>query len=173
MPDPAHPLTLWLARACVVLYALALLIYVCDLDSTSPRFKLWRVVWSAACLFLIVHVLSAFHLEHGWSHAAAIRHTAEQTARVTGIDWSGGLYFNYAFVIMWGLDVGNLWRSPPSGRSILRRTTDLACLFMIFNATIVFGPKWWIGPVAAFGLIAFLLRRRVSVANNHDRTSEG
>jgi hypothetical protein len=44
---------------------------------------------------------------------------------------------------------------------------------MIFNATIVFGPKWWIGPVVAFGLIAFLLRRRVSVGNNHERTSEG
>lgn len=172
MADPAHPLTLWLARACVACYALAFLISVCDRDLTSRRFRLWRAAWSAACLLLIVHVLAAFHFEHGWSHSAALKHTAEQTARVTGIDWGGGLYFNYAFLILWAVDVGFLWKSPSSGRSTLRRTTDIACLFMIFNATVVFGPRWWIGPVVTVGLITVLFRRRALVGNNHDRTPE-
>ena len=172
MSDPAHPLTLWLARACVAFYAIALLISVGDRDSTLKRFKLCRAGWSAACLLLIVHVLAAFHFEHGWSHAAALKHTAEQTARVTGIDWGGGLYFNYAFLILWALDVGFLWRSPAPDRSTLRRSTDLACLFMIFNATVVFGPKWWIGPVATIGLIAILLHRRACIGNSDDRRSE-
>ncbi len=172
MADLAHPLTLWLARTCVGFYVLALLISVCDRDSTPTRFKFWRAVWSAACLLLIVHVLAAFHFEHGWSHAAALKHTAEQTARVTGIDWGGGLYFNYAFLILWALDVGVLWRSPVSGRSSLRRTADLACLFMIFNATVVFGPTWWIGPVAVVGLIVILLRRRASVSGAAGQTSK-
>ena len=172
MADPAHPLTLWLARACVACYALALLISVCDHDLTGGRVRLWRAAWSAACLLLIMHVLAAFHFEHGWSHAAALKHTAEQTARVTGIDWGGGLYFNYAFLILWALDVGFLWKSPSSVRSTLRRTTDIACIFMIFTATVVFGPKWWIGPVATVGLIAVWLCRCGLFGNKHDRTSE-
>ena len=172
MAETAHPLTLWLARACVAFYALALLIWGCDRDLTRTRFSLWRAAWSAACLLLIVHVLAAFHFEHGWSHVAALKHTAEQTARVTGIDWGGGLYFNYAFLILWAFDVGGLWRSHSSRRSALRRATDIACLFMIFNATVVFGPRWWMGPVAAVGLIIVLLRRRALVGNNHDRMPE-
>lgn len=172
MADPAHPLTLWLARACVAFYALALLILVRDRDLSRNRFRLWRAAWSAACLLLIVHVLAAFHFEHGWSHAAALKHTAEQTARVTGIDWGGGLYFNYAFLILWAVDVGSLWRRHSPRRSALRRATDIACLFMIFNATVVFGPRWWIGPMVTVGLITVVLRRRGLLGNNHDRTPE-
>ena len=165
MSDPAHPLTLWLARASMASYAVAVLMAASRPEPSPRSFQLWRVAWSAACLLLIVHVLAAFHFEHGWSHAAALRHTTEQTARVTGIDWGAGLYFNYAFLILWLADVALIWRPDSNqqsmgGQSSLRRITNLACVFMVVNATVVFGPSWWIWPVALVGVLLFVIRRR-------------
>lgn len=160
MSDPAHPLTLWLARASVAFYAVAVLIAFSNRVSRGRTFRQWRATWSSACLLLIVHVGAAFHFEYGWSHSAAFDHTAQQTARVTGINWGGGLYFNYAFLILWLVDVAILWLSASKPSTILRRSTDIACVFMAFNATVVFGPRWWIGPMIAFGLIAEWLRQR-------------
>lgn len=171
MPDPAHPLTLWLARASVVFYAAAVLIAVSGRTTTEQNFRRWRAMWSAACLLLIVHVLAAFHFEHGWSHSAALKHTAEQTARVTGIDWGGGLYFNYAFLVLWLVDAAMSWTVASTKPSRLRRITDLACIFMVFNATVMFGPRWWVGPVIIVGLIAAQLRQRKLTGNAHDQSA--
>ena len=171
MSDPAHPLTLWLARASVALYAVAILIAVSNGATTGRNYRQWRATWSSACLLLIAHVVAAFHFEHGWSHSAAFDHTAQQTARVTGINWGGGLYFNYAFLILWLLDAAILWFSASKPSSILRRSTDVACVFMAFNATVVFGPRWWIGPMVAFGLIAVWLRQRKSGSANATNSS--
>jgi hypothetical protein len=168
MADPAHPLTLWLARASVAFYAAAVLIAVSDRATTERKFRRWRAAWSMACVLLIVHVLAAFHFEHGWSHSAALAHTAEQTARVTGIDWGGGLYFNYAFLVLWLVDAAMLWTVASKVPSRLRRSTDLACIFMVFNATVVFGPRWWIGPVIILGLVAVQLRQRNLTGNGPD-----
>jgi hypothetical protein len=168
MFDPAHPLTLWLARASMACYAAAVLVSVSRRGASPKEFPRWRVLWSMACLLLIVHVLAAFHFEHSWSHTAALRHTAEQTARVTGIDWGGGLYFNYAFLILWFLDVVFLWKNPVNRRSQLRRLTNLACVFMIVNATVVFGPRWWFWPCGAVGLAAIAIRQR-----SHSETQAG
>jgi hypothetical protein len=172
MSDPAHPLTLWLARASVAIYAVAVVIAASRCELPPKAFRIWRITWSAACLLLIVHVLSAFHFEHGWSHAAALRHTAVQTARVTGIDWGGGLYFNYAFLALWFLDVVFLWRASGNRLSTLRRVTNLACIFMVFNATVVFGPRWWMGPAVIVGLIYLQLRRQIPAGADNNRAVE-
>ncbi len=169
MADPAHPLTLWLARASVAFYAAAVLIAVSGRGKTDCRFRRWRIAWSAACLLLVIHVLAAFHFEHDWSHTAAFQHTADQTARVTGIDWGGGLYFNYAFLTLWLFDVLLLWRTSESRPSRLRRVTNLACLFMILNATIIFGPFWWIGPTVIVGLAFVQIRRQIPAGADKDR----
>ena len=175
MADPAHPLTLWLARASVAFYVAAMLIAVSRISTTERNFRQWRATWSAACLLLIVHVLAAFHFEHGWSHSAALEHTAEQTSRVTGVNWGGGLYFNYAFLALWLVDVAISWTVAMTRTvaskvpSPLRRSTDLACIFMVLNATVVFGPRWWIGPVIIVGLIAAQLRRRKLTRKGHDQ----
>ena len=171
MADPAHPLILWLARASVALYAAAVLIAVAGRTTTTRNFRRWRATWSSACLLLIFHILAAFHFEHGWSHSAALKHTAEQTARVTGINWGGGLYFNYAFLVLWLVDAAMLWTAASTKPSRLRRITDLACIFMVLNATVVFGPRWWIGPVIIVGLIAVQLRRRKLTDNAHDQSA--
>jgi hypothetical protein len=157
MSDPAHPLTLWLARASMAFYAIAVLISASRRDSSPKKFKQWQAAWSAACLLLIAHVVAAFHFEHHWSHITALQHTAEQTAQVTGINWGGGLYFNYAFLVLWLVDVAFLWRVSEHSHSMLHRVTSLACLFMVVNATVVFGPGWWFWPVAAVGLAAAVI----------------
>ena len=40
--------------------------------------------WTAGLLGLTVHVACAFHFLLHWSHAAALKHTAQRTAEVTG-----------------------------------------------------------------------------------------
>jgi hypothetical protein len=94
---------------------------------------------------------AAYHFYHNWSHAAAYRETARQTAEVTGLDWGGGLFINYALVIGWVIDVA-LWRLRGLD-AYRKRPRWLAAawqgflLFIIFNATVVFktGPLRWIG----------------------------
>jgi hypothetical protein len=80
-----------------------------------------RLAWTLACAFYLMHVAAAFQFHHHWSHLAAYRETAQQTAEVFGLNWGGGLYFNYAFTIVWIADALWWWRigldgyrAPPS-----------------------------------------------------------
>ena len=123
----------------------------------------WRAAWTAGCITLAIHVLTAMHYEHGWSHAAALRHTAKQTLKVAGIDWGGGLYFNYGLLLLWTADVCLLWigcKRPIRLRKPVRRLNEWACAFIVLNATVVFGPSWWLVVAAAFGISGFVLWRR-------------
>ena len=120
-------------------------------------------MWTAGCVVLAIHVLTAMHYEHGWSHTEALRHTAKQTLEVAGIDWGGGLYFNYGLLLLWTADVCFLWfgcERPIRLRKPVRRLNEWACAFIVLNATVVFGPSWWIVVAAAFGLFSFVLWRR-------------
>jgi hypothetical protein len=101
-------------------------------------------IWTVGCVIYLLHVAAAFHFVHGWSHAAAWRQTAQQTADLTGWNWGGGLWINYAFTLWWPLDVAWSWR-----RGLDRmprwyvRTLHAACGFLMINATVVFGPAGW------------------------------
>ena len=72
---------------------------------------------------------------------------------MTGLDWGGGLYVNYAFLVLWGADVVWLWSSP---RSYLRRpavvstAVSASALFMFINGAVVFvrGPARVLGAIA-------------------------
>lgn len=110
-----------------------------------------RASWTVGCAALLAHVACAFHFKHGWSHAAAYRDTARQTSEVFRIDWGGGLYVNYALAALWVADVGWWW-----GRGLVayrRRAWPLTAawhaflLFVVFNATVVFGEGFvrWAG----------------------------
>jgi len=109
-----------------------------------------RTAWTVGCVSILIHVACAFHYYHNWSHAAAYRETARQTAELTGFDWGGGLFINYALVAGWIIDL--IWwrRGLDAYRN---RPTWLAAIwqgfliFIIFNATVVFktGPLRWIG----------------------------
>ncbi len=114
-----------------------------------------RASFTLGALALVLHTGLALHLRHAWSQADAMREIARQTAEVTGLGFSGGLFVNYAFLAFWLAEAGWWWRSPAA---YLRRGSG-ACwasravfLFMFVNGAIVFGH----GPVRVFGTLAIL-----------------
>ncbi|MGE0130202.1 MAG: hypothetical protein AB7U82_19120 [Blastocatellales bacterium] len=109
-----------------------------------------RMAWTVGCVSLLVHVACAFHFYHNWNQASAYRETARQTAEVTGLDWGGGLFINYALIIGWILDIVWWWRGLDAYRNRPRwlgAAWQGFLIFIIFNATVVFktGPLRWIG----------------------------
>lgn len=129
----------------------------------------------AAVLFIswlmcVIHVLLAFEVRHNWSLAAAEQHTADVTARVTGLHWGHGLYINFAFLAWWAVVAcrGMIRQTRPS-------TAFLAtAAFMAFNATAVFGPTWWQPLVAIllFAGAAVYLRRRLRTVHVNGSPSD-
>lgn len=128
-----------------------------------------RLAWTLGCGFFLVHVACAFAFFHAWSHAAAERETAQQTAALTGWRWGGGIWFNYVFAVAWLADVLWWWMAP---RSFARRSRVIEVLwqsfffFMVFNGAVVFahGPVRWLGLAVCGGLAALWWRtaRRVN-----------
>ena len=141
-------LTIWTVRISFLLYVAALALMLADKRGA-------RVVWAAGFLAYLAHVAAAFHYFHHWSHAAAYQETARQTEELFGFAFGGGLYFNYAFTVVWGADVlfrfGSRWAAAAVHGFLA---------FMFFNGTVVFAQGWsrWAG-VAATALLAVLWRR--------------
>lgn len=146
--------TIWVS---IVGYTLGTVSFALSRGRTpsSPGRARWdsaaRVVWTVACVSLIAHLISAFQFYHGWSHAAAYCDTARQTEELFGLNWGGGLFINYALLIAWIVDLAWWWRSGLN--SYRKRPWLLVALwhgfliFIIFNATVVFGGGFvrWVG----------------------------
>ena len=139
-------ITIWLALAA---YAIGASVYLLSRGRRSWD-AMARMAWIIGCVSILIHVACAFHYYHDWSHAAAYRETARQTAEVTGFDWGGGLFINYALVAGWIIDVAwwrrglDVYRNRPAW---LSATWHGFLIFIIFNATVVFktGALRWIG----------------------------
>ncbi len=111
-----------------------------------------RACWTLGAASTVVHTIAVFHNIHGWSQDAALAHTAQQTAVLTGLRWGGGLYVNYAFIALWVADAALWWhdRAAYERRSAGARDALLAVfLFMFVNAGIVFahGPARVVGTI--------------------------
>ncbi len=149
-------LTRWTVRLAVACYVLRLSVDVTGWGTPSAkRAVLW--LWTVGYGLFLTHVICAFQFYHEWSHFAAYEHTARQTAVAVGIDWGGGLYFNYLFISIWMGDVTAWWRL---GDAYIERrkvywTVQAIVAFMIVNATIVFGPPFWkwVALAVAAGLL--------------------
>jgi hypothetical protein len=144
-------MTRWTIRIALALYVAAL--------AARPSSRLGRACSATGLLFYLAHVVAAFQLHHGWSHAAAYKHTAQRTAEVVGLYWGGGLWWNYLFGFVWLGDV--VWRGPRPRWAGPAIHGFLA--FLAFNATVVFesGPVRWAGLAATLGLLTtWLVRRR-------------
>ena len=142
--------TAQLAVACYLLRVLA------DLSGSRSRtLASWqRGFWTLGSVAMGLHIGAAFQFIHHWSHAEAVRHTAEQTAQVTGWHWGGGIYFNYAFAAFWLIDAVRWWRRDVQAFPQTRLgfwTTHTVFALMMFNATVVFGPAYWQWAAVIFG----------------------
>lgn len=144
----------WLTRGTVWL---AITLYVLS-EWTYFRRPLTRLNSPARWFFTLggsaylVHVALAFHFFYQWSHAVGYAETARQTHELFGMDWGGGIFFNYAFTLVWLMELAWWWLAPENH---LRRprwighTIRGIFIFMIFNGAVVF-PPW---PVRALGLV--------------------
>ncbi len=121
--------------------------------------RLARLAWTFGCAALVAHFICAFNFYHAWSHESAYVETARQTAEVFKINWGGGLFINYALLLLWITDVAWWW---VAGIDSYRRRPRLLTLiwhsfliFIIFNATVVFkdGFTRWIGLLISLTLI--------------------
>ena len=149
--------TIWTARITVFLYLTGM-----GLRLTGNRPRLAKAVWTIGFLMLIAHVAAAFHFIHHWSHTAAWVRTAEQTEQRLGWYCGGGIWFNYLFLVIWGIDVLLLWSKIRPSKVLTIMQTYLA--FIVVNATAVFGPIWWIPVMIVTGIILGLLIARRSQA---------
>ncbi len=115
-----------------------------------------RLLWTAGCAAYLAHVAAAFHFEHGWSHASAWDHTARRTQEMTSWHWGGGLLVNYLFTLLWTADAVWWWagaRSYQARPAWVTASLHAFMLFVIFNATVVFGA----GVIRWSGLAGMLL----------------
>src|SRR5262249_36655194 len=109
-----------------------------------------RIAWAIGCVSLFIHVAFAFHYYHNWNQASAYRETARQTAELTGLEWGGGLFINYALLAGWLADIAWWRRGLDSYRNRplwITAAWQGFLIFVIFNATVVFKPGAlrWIG----------------------------
>jgi len=129
---------------------------------TSPCWI--RRIWTLGCAIFLTHVACAFAFYHGWSHSDAYRETARVTAVMTGMDWGGGLYFNYLFAALWLGDVVWWWIAPVGHR---RRPAAVGWMlhaflyFLVVNGAFVFvaGPMKGYGFLLCIGLATLWLTR--------------
>ena len=144
-------------------------------DSTA------RWAWTAACLSLLAHVASAFTFFHGWSQDHAYRETARQTQEAFGLDWGGGLYVNYALLVLWTTDV--IWWWLVGLEKYRRRPLALVLvwqallIFIFFNATFVFATGFvrWAGLFMCLTLCVvwwLAMRNRNRNRNTLDENSQ-
>lgn len=126
----------------------------------------WRspAAWTAGALLTLVHSVAAFGLFYGWSHDTARLLTAQQTAALTGIEFSGAIYVNYLFIAVWTGDAAWQRLAPASYRArsaALAIAVHLFLFFIIVNGAVVFADGWarLIG-LAAVAAVIIVTRRR-------------
>ncbi|MEO8497915.1 MAG: hypothetical protein ABI614_22840 [Planctomycetota bacterium] len=166
-PQITELLTRWSVRLAVACYVGRVALDLGLLGDWPPRSanKLTRWVWTIGCLLYLMHVVCAFAFFHEWSHSRALAHTAAQTETLTGIRWGGGLYFNYALTLLWVADTVAWWAGDVETHYRSRSyfwTLHGVFAFMVFNATVVFGPPaWrWIAAVVGVALTIVYFRAR-------------
>jgi hypothetical protein len=117
----------------------------------NGRNSLTRGIWTIALLALVLHFVAAYQYYHDWNQTSAYLETARQTNDYIGLNWGGGLYINYAILLIWIVDLSLWWLQGPDSYQKhfwkVRLVWHWLLIFIIFNALIVFkgGMVRWIG----------------------------
>jgi hypothetical protein len=163
----ADELTRWTAWLAMAAFGVASALCLRQTPDQPAPGRQARRLWTAACVLLWIHVACAFQFRHHWSHAEAYAYTARQTAEFVGLDWGGGLYFNYLLLVVCAGDSAWWWIGPRSYQArpaIVGRLRGGFVAFMAFNAAVVFGSgvlRWMaLAGFVVLGWWAALSRKR-------------
>ena len=123
----------WTIRLACIFYVIA----VAQILRRRPA----RVYWIIGCALYLAHVAAAFQYAYHWSHEFAVQEIARQTEALFGINWGGGIWFNYAFTAIWSADA--LWwliaaQSRAERPGWLGIAMHYFMAFMFVNGAIVF-----------------------------------
>lgn len=137
MNDWAIRLTIWLA---VAAWLLRVFVEVSG-RSFASRDHLIRWTWLVGAVACTAHVICAMGIAHCWSLGNAMRHTAQITRQVMGIELPSSVFVNFAFTAFWLIDGVQVFRSSqPRSMGLVRH---LIWTVMMINGTVVFGSKYW------------------------------
>jgi hypothetical protein len=151
--DMGHFLTSATIHGSLLAYVVAAACWV-----TGRRGPRYRVLWTLACFLLWTHAASAFHFYHHWSHASAVADTAIQTEEIIGWRFGAGIWFSYALLLVWLVDIVVMWRTRQSSSSSAWQWFSVAvhvyAFFILFNGTVVFehGAVRWGGIIGTIWL---------------------
>ncbi len=137
-------LIVWSIRLSLVLLVVTFLAWLLTRGQAQSHWAI-RVTWTFSFLLFLVHVLSSFHFIHHWSHREAYAATAKETARLMGVEFGGGVYFNYLFLAGWALHVWFTWFPAAARGPVVRTFLQLILLYMLFiafNGVVVFKSGW-------------------------------
>ena len=156
-----------IARAAILAATIAWSISECVRLARPDRWRTARLLWSVGAALACLHTIAALHFNYQWSQAAALEATRRQTLATTGLDWGGGLYINYAFILLWLFAALASWLRPQSytRRSGAYATAlTLIFLFMFVNGAIVFahGLARMIGAVAVLSVVLAWVYQRLT-----------
>jgi hypothetical protein len=159
-PTLSDDLTRYTVRLSLLYYAAAMGLVLAGGERDDVPARLARLFWTLAWAAYLIHLATAFHYYHHWSHADAVEHTRE----VSGL--GEGIYVSHAFTLVWTLDVAWWWLRPEARA---RRSRWLGWLlygfmaFIVFNGTVVYetGLIRWagVGMFVGFALVYALARR--------------
>lgn len=138
-------------------------------DSSGKRETIYYFSWLFGSVMITLHILASYGLAHGWSHAAAIEATAEESEQVTGIRAGWGVYVNFAFAAVWmgySTAMATHGRRWPSIDKIVFWFTAL----IIVSAAIVFetGVVRWLSVA---GFICLMISHRWTRQSADDRVA--
>ena len=138
---------------------------VLESKSDSPLLDGAKHIWLLGSFFSLLHAMAAMIFYHHGSHALAAADTARQTQALLGISVGAGIYFNYAFVLIWLVDA--MWWIAQSDTYLSRHRlfnwlTYGFLIFIAINGTILFetGPVRWISVAALILLSCLILKNR-------------
>ncbi len=80
-------------------------------------------------------------IAHCWNLGNAMRHTAQITRQVLGVELPSSVFVNFAFTVLWLIDGVVVFRSQqPRPLGFVRQ---FIWAVMMVNGTVVFGPTYW------------------------------
>jgi hypothetical protein len=115
-----------------------------------------RAFWTAGAVLALCHSVVAFMVFYDGSHDIAQIKTTQQTAALTGVVFSGGIYVNYLFLLLWLGDAAWWWAAPASHRAQPRRLALAVrgfIFFVIVNGAVIFADGW----ARLVGLVALVV----------------